>query len=100
DSGEISYVNAGHESPLVLARSGELSRTLAPTGPAVGLVPESPFAAGSTVLAPGETLLAYTDGVTDAKGEGGFFGRERLLALTAQPRATAASLLDAIQEAV
>jgi sigma-B regulation protein RsbU (phosphoserine phosphatase) len=99
-SGELRFVNAGHESPLVLLPSGALSRVLAPTGPAVGLVPESKFETGATVLAPGETLFAYTDGVTDAKGEGGFFGRDRLLALAREPRATAGALLDAIQEAV
>jgi len=99
-SGELAYVNAGHESPLVLGLTGELSRTLAPTGPAVGLVPDSTFETGATVLSPGEKLLAYTDGVTDAKGDAGFFGRDRLLSLTSQPRATAAQLLDAIQTAV
>ena len=99
-SGDLRYVNAGHESPLVLAPGGALSRDLPPTGPAVGLVPESSFETGATVLGPGETLLAYTDGVTDAKGESGFFGRDRLLALAEQPRASAGALLDAIQEAV
>jgi serine phosphatase RsbU (regulator of sigma subunit) len=100
ESGVMRYVNAGHESPLVLAPSGSLSRALAPTGPAVGLVPESKFEAGAAVLAPGETMLAYTDGVTDAKGESGFFGRDRLLALAARPHASAGALLDAIGQAV
>lgn len=99
-SGRLSYVNAGHEAPLVLAASGETSRALDPTGPAVGLVPESKFETGTTTLAPGETLFAYTDGVTDAKGDDGFFGRERLFALLARPRASAGALLDAIREAV
>jgi len=100
DSGVLRYVNAGHESPLVFAPTGALARTLAPTGPAVGLVPESRFEAGETRLAPGETLLAYTDGVTDAKGESGFFGRDRLLAVAAEPRPSAKALLDAVQTAV
>jgi serine phosphatase RsbU (regulator of sigma subunit) len=99
-TGEIRYINAGHEAPLMLAASGAVVATLAPTGPAVGLLPDSPFTVGKIDMARGETLFAYTDGVTDARGNDEFFGRDRLLALTATPRSTAGGLLDVVASAV
>lgn len=55
----------------------------------------------SALLAPGETLLAYTDGVTEARdGERNFFDEHRLLALLDEPAPSAALLLDRIERAV
>jgi serine phosphatase RsbU (regulator of sigma subunit) len=93
-TGEIQYVNGGHEAPLVLAASGGVAAELPPTGPAVGMLPESAYSVGTAAIAPGQTLFAYTDGVTDAKGEAGFFGRDRMLALLRA--GTASELLDRI----
>jgi sigma-B regulation protein RsbU (phosphoserine phosphatase) len=77
-TGEMRYVNGGHDAPLVLSASGGIAAELSPTGPAVGMLPESSYAVGTAAVGPGETLFAYTDGVTDAKGSTGFFGRARL----------------------
>jgi sigma-B regulation protein RsbU (phosphoserine phosphatase) len=99
-TGELRFVNGGHEAPLLLAPSGAIAAELAPTGPAVGMLPDSPFTVGAAVIAPGQTLFAYTDGVTDAKGSGGFFGRDRLLALLDGGTSSAAGLLERLGGAV
>jgi len=98
ETGEVRYVNGGHEAPLVLSASGGVVGELSPTGPAVGMLADSPYAVAAATIAPGETLFAYTDGVTDAKGASGFFGRERMLARLAP--GPAAGLLDAVGRAV
>lgn len=80
-SGALVYVNGGHEAPVVCGPAGVRAR-LAPTGPAVGMLPELPFAAAREVLAPGERLVAFTDGVTDAVDAAGErYSEQRLLEL-------------------
>ena len=77
-TGTLTYINGGHEPPLVIGAGG-IKSTLEPTGPAVGLDPDLEFKTGITILEPENTLLAYTDGVMDARnrmGEG--FGKKRL----------------------
>jgi serine phosphatase RsbU (regulator of sigma subunit) len=84
-TGLLSYINAGHESPLVL-NAAELKAELKSTGPAVGLAPDLPFAVQEIQMAAGDVLFAYTDGLTDAKSPSGeFLGRDRLLTLLRQP---------------
>jgi serine phosphatase RsbU (regulator of sigma subunit) len=80
-TGRLHYVSAGHESPYIIDEAGE-TRSLETTGPAVGLFPEAIFSSRQTVLQPGETLFAYTDGVVDAKSpDGNTFDLDRLLPL-------------------
>lgn len=102
-SGELTYVNAGHDPPFVLGPGGIRAR-LAPTGPAVGLLPGLEFGVGRARLAAGETLVAFTDGVTDARNEeGDTFSEDRLEALVAGLAGlglTADELLGRIEEAV
>jgi phosphoserine phosphatase RsbU/P len=99
-TGELVYGNGGHDAPVVMGPGGVRTR-LAPTGPAVGMLAGLEFATGRTDLRPGETLLAYTDGVVDARGEAGHaFSEERLLELVAGPIAGAGELLDRIDAAV
>jgi sigma-B regulation protein RsbU (phosphoserine phosphatase) len=81
----LAYCNAGHNPPLVF-RKGKSSRDsttwLRPTGPAVGLVEGSEFRTETSLLAPGDILLLYTDGVTEALSpEGEEFSQERLATL-------------------
>ncbi len=78
DSGAISYCNAGHNPGLVVRRGGEVE-ILESTGTPLGLLPEDSFARAETRLGPGETLVLYTDGVTEATDpEELEFGLERL----------------------
>jgi serine phosphatase RsbU (regulator of sigma subunit) len=100
DSGSLLYVNAGQEPPLLLGADGIRER-LAPTGPAVGLLPERDFQVRRTHLAPGEVLLAFTDGVTEARSASGeFFGEARLAAALEGRVPLVEDLLARIEESV
>jgi phosphoserine phosphatase RsbU/P len=99
-TGVLAYLNCGHNPPVVLRRHGEPVR-LGPTGPAVGMAPDSTFELRYVTLAEGETLLAYTDGVTEAKDEhGAFFTERRLLDVLREPVRSATDLLDRIDASV
>ena len=77
-SGRFTYVNCGHNPPLVLRASGE-AESLRQGGPALGLFTEGSFEAGTVRLEPGDSLVLYTDGVVEpADGRGAEFGIERL----------------------
>lgn len=62
-TGEVTYVNAGHNPPLV---AGAASVQLDAPGVPLGLFPCATYEAHTTALSPGGTLLLYTDGLTDA----------------------------------
>jgi sigma-B regulation protein RsbU (phosphoserine phosphatase) len=63
--GTLLYINAGHEAPLVISNGCVVSR-LDPTGPAVGMFPNMRFQIERIQLNLGESLVLFTDGVTDA----------------------------------
>ena len=93
-TGELSYVNAGHDSPTILGARGIKSR-LEPTGPVVGLMPEASFDLNKIRLEPGDILLAHTDGVTDARNPAGNrYSEKRFLALLEGGTPTAAALIE------
>ena len=84
-TGALAYVNAGHEPAMVVGADGRVRAELMPTGPAAGLLPGVPFAASSARLAPGEALVVYTDGITEARAaDGSFYGEARLAALVGE----------------
>ncbi len=96
-TGMLSYINAGQEPPVVLGRDG-IKQRLELTGPVVGMFPEREFGIKQIELEPGDMLLAYTDGVIDARNRSReAFGEERLLAVLQQPRSSAGCLLDQLQ---
>jgi hypothetical protein len=61
----LTYVNAGHNPPMIIRGTGDLVR-LETGGPVVGLLPVCKYEQGSVQLRPGDLFLAYTDGVTEA----------------------------------
>jgi serine phosphatase RsbU (regulator of sigma subunit) len=67
-SGRLRYCNAGHNAPIVVGTDGEVRR-LEEGGLILGILPESRYETGETVLAPGERLVLFTDGVTEAANE-------------------------------
>ena len=79
EEGAVEYVCAGHD-PAYLIGSDDACRSLPVTGGlAMGVMEEFPYASRRQVLQPGETLVLYTDGLTDAVNSGGeLFGKERL----------------------
>ena len=77
---KVYFVNGGQDPPLVLDSKGKLKFVLEPTGPAVGFSDEIPFEVGVVDFLPGDILLCYTDGLTEAKNTSGkFYSEERLL---------------------
>lgn len=100
-TGTIAYVNGGHEPPRVVRAHGTVRTMLPPTGPAVGMLPEIPFTAGTIVLEPGETLLVLTDGITESRApNGALFGDDATDALLTLPANDADALLDRVLDAV
>lgn len=64
-TGEVAFCNAGHNPPLLL-RNGSAEFVPAPKGLSLCLLDDFEFQAARLTLAPGDTLLLYTDGVTEA----------------------------------
>ncbi len=78
--GTFSYVNAGHNPPFLLKKSKELVKItpLEKSGTLVGIFQESAWTQETIELEPGEVLVLYTDGITEAQNEDGeFYGLER-----------------------
>jgi len=99
-NGVLTYVNGGHEFPILVSSAG-VKEELATTGPVVGLFEWAHFDIQSVCIEPGDILVAFTDGVTEARNSNGeFFDRERLYTLLDRPVSTAAELLDRIQAGV
>jgi serine phosphatase RsbU (regulator of sigma subunit)/CHASE2 domain-containing sensor protein len=83
DTGELTYCNAGHEPPYVRGALGVQRLPTAPRPP-VGVPGAYSFSTQSVRMAPGDTLCALTDGVTEAMNERGeLYGHERLERLLA-----------------
>ena len=97
-TGLLAYINAGHVPPFIVGSAGVKQR-LKPTGPAVGMMPHMKFSIQEVQLEPGDILLGYTDGVTEAQDPSGeFYTINRLLSLLDQPASTASDLLERIKE--
>lgn len=80
DSGLVRFLNAGHLPPIALKR-GTIEVT--PKGaPALGFLPKATYTEQHIELQPDDSLLVYSDGLTDARNEqGAFFGSQRLFEL-------------------
>jgi serine phosphatase RsbU (regulator of sigma subunit) len=91
----LTYANAGQNPPLLRRASGELEK-LMPTGPALNIFEDPPLADALLTFIPGDALVVYTDGVTDALNrQGNDYGMPRLTeAVVRAPGPTAADLLD------
>jgi len=74
-TGEVEYVDAGHESPFILRKNKEVEVMKKISGMALGIDPSYEFKSERFILQPNETLFLYTDGVPDANNlEGDRFG--------------------------
>jgi serine phosphatase RsbU (regulator of sigma subunit) len=79
-TGLLTYCNAGQCPALHLSPNGAAAELIR-TGPPLGVFEEGTWDAGQITLVEGDTMILYTDGVTEAeRTEGEFFGGERLLA--------------------
>jgi sigma-B regulation protein RsbU (phosphoserine phosphatase) len=98
----LTYVNAGHNPPLLYnALTGEQG-WLRPTDMIVGVMHGRPYEAQERQLCPGDVLVLYTDGVTEAfNPEHEMFGEERLVEVVrAHATASAQELVEAIESGV
>lgn len=97
----LRYVNAGHNPPVLYRAERNLS-TLEPTGPVIGLLDDPDYSEGSVTLSPGDVLVIYSDGVTEAMDpDGKLFTEERLYEVIQQHHLSSAEgLMQAIVLAV
>lgn len=97
----LIYTNAGHNPPLVASRDGAC-RKLETGGAVLGVFGDGSYEEASVALLPGDRLVLFTDGITEATDPNGEeFGEERLLTLLKEsPAASAADLRDAIMQDV
>ncbi len=100
-AGRLTYANAGHCAPLLVRMTGEIEKLAANSLP-VGLVAGAPFVLDHRDLRPGDRIVLYTDGVTEAQNDAGeFFGRKRLReAVQLADGADCAGLHATIQQAI
>ena len=83
----LNIVNAGHPAMLLLPAGSDRALRLGATGPALGLIESGTFGSHTVSLPPGATLLAFTDGVTEAQSEAGEeLGDEVLVQLLSDSR--------------
>ena len=101
DDGRLSYVNAAQCPPIVL-RAGGQRIELDATGMPVGMMEGAEFAVESLQLSPGDRVIIYSDGVTEAQNQASeFFGKKRLVEILKKHAAeTCSAIHDAIQEGV
>ena len=80
-TGELSYCNGGHNLPYVLTKDGEVKALEDVGGLLMGKFDDAPYQAGSVRLSPGDTIITFTDGVTEAENEEEqYFDEERVVA--------------------
>ncbi len=97
-TGALTYINGGNEPPLLLGTGGAVTE-LRPTGPVVGMIPGAAFSTGEVTLEKKDLLVAFTDGIPDARNiENDSFGPERLPEILKEGAATPAVLLKKIEE--
>jgi sigma-B regulation protein RsbU (phosphoserine phosphatase) len=90
-SGEMVYVNAGHNPPLLFREAQAEPSQLANTGMALGFFESAEFEQRAEKLASGDFVMLYTDGVTEAMdAEGREFGEERLERILLEHRRSSA----------
>jgi phosphoserine phosphatase RsbU/P len=77
----LTYVNAGHNTPILLRRSGALER-LDVGGMPLGILDGAPYQSATVTLEPGDWLIAFTDGVVEAENPAQQqYGEDRLLTM-------------------
>jgi serine phosphatase RsbU (regulator of sigma subunit) len=80
-TGRLSYVNAGHNAPIVRKASGVIER-LEVGGLPLGIMPDAPYESSSATLSAGDWLVVFTDGVIEAvNGTGEEYAEPRLVRL-------------------
>jgi len=85
--GSVEYSDAGHDAPFLLRADGTIERLAKPEGMALGVWDEAEFETAQVRLAPGDALVLFTDGVSEATtAEDELFGIERIETTLAELR--------------
>jgi phosphoserine phosphatase RsbU/P len=101
-TGALTYVNAGQNPPIIRRADGSIER-LCGTGIALGMFEGSTYEAVETVVRPGDTMVMYSDGITEAENPAGLpfeeSGLERVVAARASdpPAELAPAILRAVE---
>jgi len=101
EKNELTYVNAGHNPPLWIKCDGGVQR-LARTGVALGAAEDVKYEQRMIPLEKDDSILLYTDGLTESFNyDGEFFGEERLMdAIQANLCSSASDLLDVVEKSL
>ncbi|MCR4375785.1 MAG: SpoIIE family protein phosphatase [Acidobacteria bacterium] len=101
DQGVITYANAGHNPPLIVRADGRVDQ-LATTGLVLGVSSDWTYTTGTAAFHPGDRLICYTDGMTEARSAADEeFGEDRLAQMAAGSRDhSVEALADALIAAV
>jgi sigma-B regulation protein RsbU (phosphoserine phosphatase) len=96
-SGRLTYVNGGHE-PVVIVNQSGIKNRLKATGPVVGMMPEMEYKMKRVQIDPGDILIGYTDGVTEALSpDKRLFSKKHFMTLLENPASTASALIERIK---
>jgi sigma-B regulation protein RsbU (phosphoserine phosphatase) len=96
-TGDIAYINGGHEPLFVIGQAG-IKETLKAAGPVVGIITGAEFKIQRTQLEPGDILIGYTDGVTEALSPSQtLYSKEKFRALLEIRASSATELIERIQ---
>jgi sigma-B regulation protein RsbU (phosphoserine phosphatase) len=100
-TGKMAYANAGHNPPFLVRAGGEITN-LEVSGVPLGIMPNANYGVFEQSLAPGDMVVLYSDGITEADSAGsGMFGEDRLAEILTQNRTSRSSeIVDAILLAV
>ena len=100
-SGALAYANGGHNPPLLRRANGQVEALPTVDGLVLGVMPEASFGSGYAQLAPGDRLLLFTDGITEAMNDAhALYGEARLRALFAAAAGDADALVEEVIESV
>ena len=94
-TGVMTYTNAGHYLPMLVRADGAVER-LGAGGPVLGVLPDAEYEQAHVGIGPGDRLVMFTDGLTEARSAADEeFGEERLLEAAVAHRACSAPALQA-----
>lgn len=107
-TGQLRYANAGHPAGVLVDRTGRAASSIAATGAVLGMIPQAQWTTASLQLQLGDSLVLFSDGVTEAGPEGAdpqeMFGPQRACEAVATaamaPGADARTIVQALRGAV
>jgi sigma-B regulation protein RsbU (phosphoserine phosphatase) len=94
-AGTLTYVNAGHNPPLLLRTDGSVER-LSVGGTVIGVFPETRYPHGRVGLGPGDYLVMYTDGLTESFHDDEPFGEARVIDTMRRVRGAPANIMASV----